>query len=71
MLAVVDWFGISACISAFTAGVAAILSALNHRTVSNIDRKTDTNGDPRSLGQIASDVAKEVAPPDTPPAPAP
>lgn len=63
-----DWYGISAVIAAVGAAASTIIGALNHRTVSNVDRKTDTNGDPRDLGQIASDVAKKIAPPTGPPA---
>lgn len=61
-------YGVAAIVSAIFAGVATVIGALNHRTVSNIDRKTDTNGDPRELGGIMSDVGKAVAP--TGPAPA-
>jgi len=67
----IDWYGISAVISATFAGLAVFIGAFNHRTVSNIDAKTDTPGDPRTLGQVAADVAKEVAPPDDPRPPAP
>ena len=64
MIADFDWVGLAAVISAVFAGLATLIGSLNHRTVSNIDRKTDTNGDPRELGQIATDIAKNVAPSD-------
>jgi len=66
----VDWYGISAVVAAVAAGAATIIGALNHRTTTNIDRKTDTADDPRTIGQVASDVAREVAPHDDEPPPA-
>lgn len=71
MLSVLDLYGVAAVIAACTGLVTAVFGGLNHRTVSNIDRKTDTNGDPRELGQIMSDVGQEVAPATKPPAPTP
>lgn len=67
MLGVTDYYGIAAVIAACTGLLTALLGGINHRTVSNIDRKTDTGDDPRTLGEIGSDVAKEIAPADEPP----
>lgn len=69
MLAFTDLAGWAAIISAVFAGVASVIGTWNQRTVRAINRKVDTNGDPRELGQLASDVAKVVAPP-TPEPPA-
>ena len=69
--ATTDWYGIAAVIAAVGAAASTVIGAFNHRTVSNVDRKTDTSGDPRNLGQIVSDVAKEVAPADDQPPPRP
>jgi hypothetical protein len=66
MIGTTDYAGIAAVISAVFAGVAALVGAFNHRTVSNIDRKTDTNGDPRELGIAVTDIAAQVAPPEAP-----
>jgi hypothetical protein len=64
MIAAVDWQGIATVIAAAGAAGAAVIGAINHRTVTNVDRKTDTPGDPRALGQIVADVGNEVAPHD-------
>lgn len=55
MLGDVDYVGISVLVSSICAGVAAIISAV---LSGKVHTQVSTNGDPRTLGQIASDVAK-------------
>lgn len=58
----IDYIGIATIITAVFAGIAAVISALNNRKVNDVQNKIATNGDTREIGQIASDVAKQVAP---------
>lgn len=64
-----DYTGLGVIITAVFAGIAACISAWNARSAKIIKANIDTNGDPRTLGQIASDVGGAVAPsiPPTPP----
>ena len=55
-----DWVGLAAVISAVFAGIAAVLGARNHQTVTDIREKVDTNGDPRPVGQMLTDVANTL-----------
>ena len=64
-----DDYGLAAVLAALAgllgtvfSGIAAVYSARVHKQVS-------TNGDPRDIGEIASDVAKAVAPAQAAPAP--
>jgi hypothetical protein len=57
MLATTDYAGIAAVIAAVFAGVASLMGAWNARTVHGIREQVSTNGDPRTLGQIAQDVS--------------
>jgi hypothetical protein len=64
----VDYYGISVIVAAVFAGIASVIGAWNARSASQIKTSIGTNGDSRELGQIATDVAKAVAP-DPSPAP--
>ncbi len=71
MFADIDFNGIGVAIAALGAAIASIIGALNHRNSTAIRAAVDTNGDSRTLGQMTTDVAAQVAP-DVPPAdPAP
>jgi hypothetical protein len=71
MIGQTDWAGVAAVIAAVFAGIASLIGAWNARTVTKVKAQVDTNGDPRTIGQIASDVAQQVGahPTGTPPAP--
>ena len=57
MLGQTDWAGIAAVIAAVFSGVATVIGAMNHRRVSDVQTKLDTNGDPRTVAQIVTDIA--------------
>jgi hypothetical protein len=54
-----DYTGLSTLVVAIGTAAAAIIAAVY---AGKTHRQVSTNGDPRTLGQIASDVAAEVAP---------
>lgn len=69
-----NYEGFATVVAAVGAAAATVISAFNHKGVNEVNRKVDTNGDPREIGQIASDMAKTVSPspepataPDVPP----
>ncbi|HET9247703.1 MAG TPA: hypothetical protein VFO15_18005 [Xanthobacteraceae bacterium] len=55
-----DWVGLAAVISAVFAGLATLIGAWNHAKVRDIQDKVSTNGDPRDVGQIVTDVANTL-----------
>ena len=57
-----DYQGVAIIISAIFAGIASVVAAVGARTGAHIKRSIGTNGDSREICQIASDVAKVVAP---------
>lgn len=57
MVAVVDYAGIAAVIVATGSAVASVIAAI---LTSQVKGKVSTNGDPRELGQIVTDVAHKV-----------
>jgi hypothetical protein len=59
----VDWVGIAAVITASGSAVAAVIAALFARSTHG---QVTTSNDPRTIGQIVSDVAATVAPPAPP-----
>lgn len=59
MLAI-DYYGVSVIIAAVFAGIAGVIGAFNGRTVRAIKDNTSTNGDPRTAGQMLTDVANTV-----------
>lgn len=59
MLAI-DYYGISVIIAAVFSGLAALIAAWGARTGSNTNKQVSTNGDPRTLGQIATDTANKI-----------
>jgi hypothetical protein len=59
----VDWVGIAAVITASGSAVAAVVAAVFARSTHG---QVSTSGDPRTIGQIVSDVGATVAPPAPP-----
>lgn len=57
MLATQDWAGIAAVIAAIGASTSAVIAAIANVRVGHVRDQVSTNGDPRTLGQIAQDVA--------------
>lgn len=55
MIANTDYVGIAAVIASLGTAVPAIIAALYSRRV---HQQVSTNGDPREIGQIATDLAK-------------
>lgn len=59
MLAI-DYTGVAQIITAIFAGIAAVVGALAARAATHTSNQVSTNGDPRTLGQIATDVANTI-----------
>ena len=55
-----DYTGVAQIITAIFAGIAAVVGALAARAATHASNQVSTNGDPRTLGQIATDVANQV-----------
>lgn len=51
---------IVAILGAAFAGIAMCITAWNQKSLREVHRKVDTNGDPRTIGEIATDVAQVV-----------
>lgn len=66
-LAQTDLTGLAAVIAAVFAGIATVIGAWNTRTTGKIKAQVDTNGDPRTLGEIQ--VAAHPLPDDQAPKP--
>jgi hypothetical protein len=62
MIGATDWPGVAAVVAAVFAGIASVIGAWNARSSSQIKTSISTNGDPREIGQIATDLARTVAP---------
>lgn len=60
MLAQTDMVGLAAVIAAVFSGIAAVLGAWNHRAVRDVRAQVDTNGDPRTMGDMMTDVARQT-----------
>ena len=59
-----DYVGVAAIISALFAGIATLVGAIVRRATSGIQRGIDTGDDPRTLGEIARDLASQLDPPE-------
>jgi hypothetical protein len=61
MLAV-DWGAVLNSVAAIVAAVAAIIAAFHSNQASN--NTTTPNGEKRTVGEIVTDVAKAIGPPE-------
>ena len=57
-----DYEGSALFVAALMGGVSSIIGAWNARSAAQIKTSIATNGDPREIGQIASDLAAVSAP---------
>jgi len=63
--------GVAAVTSAVFAGLALLRSSQNSTAIEAVHEQIATNGDPRSIGEITTDIGAAVAPHDPPPGPGP